>query len=178
MEQVGRIFQLSVSHGGVPKSRVEKAIATEHGLDGDRQADLRAHGGPERALCLFAVEQLAIMQAEGHRVFAGATGENITIEGIEWDRVVPGVLLYLGDEVVAEVTDYTAPCIKNARWFINGNFNRMSHALFPGSSRVYARVLQGGLLREGDAVRLANDNAIDRVVRRQVPAHRWPRDFR
>ncbi len=178
MEHVGRIFQISVSPGGVPKMRVEEAVVTEAGLAGDRQADLRAHGGPERALCLFAVEQLAIMQNEGHRVFAGATGENVTVEGIEWDRVVPGVLLYLGDEVVAEVTDYTSPCIKNARWFINGNFNRMNQALFPGSSRVYARVVEGGRIREGDTVRLGNDNAIDRVLRRQVPAHRWPRDFR
>ncbi|MEX0783472.1 MAG: MOSC domain-containing protein [Dehalococcoidia bacterium] len=178
MEQKGRIFQISASRGGVPKTRLEEALVTEDGLAGDMQADLRAHGGRERALCLFAVEQLAIMQAEGHRLFAGATGENVTIEGIDWARVVPGVLLYLGDEVVAEVTDYTSPCIKNARWFINGNFNRMNQALFPGSSRVYARVVEGGRIREGDPVRLANDNAIDRVVRRQIPAHRWPRDFR
>jgi MOSC domain-containing protein YiiM len=178
MDQVGRVFQLSVSRGGVPKSRVEEAVVTEAGMVGDAQADLRAHGGPERALCLFAVEQLALMQNEGHRVYAGATGENITVEGIDWERVVPGVLLHLGAEVVAEVTDYTSPCIKNARWFINGNFNRMNQALFPGSSRVYARVVEGGRIREGDPVRLANDNAIDRVVRRQIPAHRWPRDFR
>jgi MOSC domain-containing protein YiiM len=173
----GRIFQLSVSHGGVPKHRVESAAVTVAGMAGDRQADLRAHGGPERALCLWSAECIARIRAEGNNLYAGAAGENVTIEGIDWEIVVPGARINLGLDVVVEVTRYTAPCYKNARWFVEGDFTRMRQEDHPGDSRVYARVLAAGTLREGDIVRVHGDNAIDRVVRRQAHAIRWPGDF-
>src|ERR1043166_6472015 len=44
----GRIFQLNRSDGGVPKLAVREAWLTPTGLEGDRQRDLRFHGGPER----------------------------------------------------------------------------------------------------------------------------------
>lgn len=150
----GEIFQLSVSNGGVPKHAVASARATRRGLVGDRQRDLRAHGGPERALCLFAVERIAAIAAEGHAITPGATGENITTEGLDWDLVVPGVRLRFGSDVLVEVTRYTTPCKTNQRWFTGGNFNRMHQDLHPGFSRVYARVLETGILRPGDAVEI------------------------
>ena len=54
----GRIFQLNVSDGGVPKLAVREAVLTSEGLEGDRQQDLRYHGGPQRAVCLFALERV------------------------------------------------------------------------------------------------------------------------
>ena len=161
----------------MPKLRVSEAEVTYRGLVGDRQRDLRAHGSPDQALCLFAVEQIATMRMEGHRLAAGSTGENITTEGIEWSLVAPGARLQLGKEVLVEVTDYATPCWKNAQWFIDGNIHRMDQSTHPGSSRVYARVLEPGRIREGDPIRAAYGDAIDRVVRLQVPAFRWPRDF-
>ena len=177
METNGRIFQLSVSSGGVPKHRIPEAGVTFRGLAGDSQRDLRAHGSPEQALCIFAIEQIALMRIEGHRLGAGATGENITIEGIDWNEVTPGTRLRLGEDVLVEVTSYASPCWKNAQWFIDGNIHRIDQETHPGSSRVYGRVLSEGHIREGDPVQLLNGDAIDRVVRRQVPAFRWPRDF-
>ena len=173
----GRVFQVSVSNGGVPKHRVFEAEIGLTGLAGDAQRDLRVHGGPERAVCLFSIEQIALMRIEGHRLSAGALGENITTEGIEWDEVVPGSRLQLGEEVLLEITSYTTPCWKNAQWFSDGNFQRINQATHPGSSRVYARVLRPGHVKEGDRVVLLNGDAIDRVIRRAVPAFRWPRDF-
>ncbi|HEX6030811.1 MAG TPA: MOSC domain-containing protein [Tepidiformaceae bacterium] len=177
MASTGRIFQISVSRGGVPKTRVPDAVVTESGITTDAQADRRAHGSLQQALCLFALERLAILRAEGHRVFAGSTGENVTTEGVDWETVVPGAQLRLGG-VLIEVTDYASPCEKNARWFNGRNFNRIHQAVFPGWSRVYARVLEGGTIREGDPVVVLGDSAIERVVRRQAPVTRWPQDFR
>lgn len=177
MESVGRIFQINVSDGGVPKRRVAEAHVSRRGLIGDRQRDLRAHGSPDQALCLFAIENIAIMRMEGHRLAAGATGENITAEDIDWQLVGPGSRLRLGESVLVEVTDYASPCWKNAQWFTDGNFHRIDQATHPGSSRVYARVLEPGVIREGDPILADYGDAIDRVVRRQVPAFRWPRDF-
>ncbi|HVA40589.1 MAG TPA: MOSC domain-containing protein, partial [Candidatus Binataceae bacterium] len=131
-----------------------------------------------RAVCIFAVEQIALLRIEGHRVAAGSLGENIAIEGVDWSEVTPGVRIQFGDDVLVEVTDYASPCWKNAQWFIDGNFNRISQETHPGSSRVYARVLQTGTIHEGDPVVVMNGDAIDRVWRRQPIAVRWPRDFR
>jgi MOSC domain-containing protein YiiM len=120
LEVEGRIFQLNISDGGVPKLAVREALLTAEGLEGDRQRDLRYHGGPERALCLFALEQVLELQAEGHPIFPGSTGENLTVVGLEWARLTPGARLALGAEAVVEITSYTAPCKNIAASFEGG----------------------------------------------------------
>lgn len=150
----GTIVQVNLSGGGVPKLPVLEAEVTALGLAGDRHDDREHHGGPERALCLFALERIEALRAEGHPMGPGSTGENVTIEGIDWDRVVPGSTLRLGPDVVVEVTRYTTPCKTIALTFQDRDFNRMSHLLHPGWSRVYTRVLQTGVIRPGDVVEL------------------------
>ncbi|GIW13735.1 MAG: sulfurase [Tepidiforma sp.] len=148
----GRVVSLNVSNGGVPKLPVAEARVTRLGMEGDRQANPDVHGGPERALCLFSAEILARLQAEGHPIGPGTTGENVTIAGIDWGRMVPGSRWRLGDEVEIEITRPTTPCKTIRGSFRDGEFNRIHHALHPGESRVYARVLREGLLRAGDRV--------------------------
>jgi len=148
------IHQVSISAGGVPKLPVPAARLTPAGLEGDGHDDAKNHGGPDRALCLYALEVIERFRAEGHEVTPGATGENITIAGLDWHRVVPGTRLRLGATALVEITRYTTPCWKNAGWFAGGDFNRMSQATHPGDSRVYAKVLEGGDLRPGDPVEL------------------------
>jgi MOSC domain-containing protein YiiM len=154
MKQQGTVVQVSISKGGVPKLAVAEAVVTELGIAGDGHDNPDIHGGPDRALCLFAMERIEAMAAEGHPIGAGSAGENITIRGIDWDLVVPGARLRLGTDVRVEVTRYTTPCKTNARWFAGGDFNRMHQNLFPGYSRVYARVIVGGIVRAGDEVEL------------------------
>ena len=150
----GRVVQLSVSPGGVPKTPVPLARVTTAGLEGDGHRDMDNHGGPERAVCLFALEQIRALQAEGHPVVPGALGENVTIEGIEWSRVVPGSRLQLGDAVTLEITRYTSPCINIRPAFAHGEYSRVSEKRHPGWSRVYARVVVPGTVRSSDVVRL------------------------
>ena len=169
----GRIVQLSASNGGVPKLPLVEATVDGHGITVDRQADGRAHGGPRRALCLFALERIETLAAEGHPIFPGATGENVTTAGIDWNRVTPGSRLRLGETVLIEVTGYTAPCWKNAQWFLEGDFAAMDEEERPGFSRVYARVLEGGDLRPGDPVELLADTTAERIERTQPRTIRW-----
>ncbi|MGE3074122.1 MAG: MOSC domain-containing protein [Dehalococcoidia bacterium] len=178
MSQAGSIFQINVSNGGVPKLPIEEGQVVFRGLTRDRQGDLRHHGSLEQALCLYSIERLAALAAEGHHVSPGATGENLTLIDVDWDLVVPGRRLRLGDDVVIEVTDYASPCSKNARWFKSGDFSRIDQELHPGFSRVYARVLIEGVIRTGDTVTFPDaENAADRLERLQPHTYRWPRDF-
>jgi MOSC domain-containing protein YiiM len=152
----GRIFQLNLSNGGVPKLAVREAVLTPGGLEGDRQRDLRYHGGPERALCLYALERVLELQAEGHPVFPGSVGENLTLVGLDWPRLAPGARLALGEEALVEISSYTSPCKIIAASFLGGDFKRISQKLRPGHSRLYARVLRPGRLSVGDRVRVLN----------------------
>jgi MOSC domain-containing protein YiiM len=153
------ITQINVSPGGVPKLPVPAARVTELGLEGDAHREMKIHGGPQRALCLFSLERIRTLQAEGHRVTPGAIGENLTVEGLDWERVIPGSRLELGDDVVIEITSYTAPCFNIKENFVDGDIARVSQKRHPGSSRVYARVLKTGEIREGDPVRLVGSEA-------------------
>lgn len=85
----GHILQINVSRGGVPKHPVEQAIVTSEGIVGDYQRDQRNHGGPMRALCLFTIEEIQRLQAEGHPITPGSSGENITLEGIDLAALTP-----------------------------------------------------------------------------------------
>jgi MOSC domain-containing protein YiiM len=155
----GRIFQLNVSAGGVPKLAVREGHVKELGMVGDDHRFPDIHGGLERALCLFSLERILELQAEGHPIFPGAVGENVTISGVDWRRVVPGVQLSLGDEVLLEITSYTTPCNTIPAYFADGHFQRISQKVHPGWSRVYARVLREGKLKVGQPVKLANGSS-------------------
>lgn len=153
------IAHISVSPGGVPKLPVPATRVTELGLEGDAHREMEVHGGPERALCLFALEQIRALQAEGHLVSSGALGENLTVEGLDWNRVTPGTRLELGAGVVIEITSYTAPCFNIKRNFVDGDITRVSQKRHPGWSRVYARVLTTGAIKQGDPIRLLDSVA-------------------
>lgn len=146
--------QINVSDGGVPKRPVLEAVIATAGVEGDRQRNLKVHGGPDRAVCLFSLELLERLQAEGHPIDAGSSGENLTLAELDWELIRPGVLLSVGPDVQLEVTSYTVPCSHNAPWFLDGNYHRISQKKNPGWSRVYAKVLREGMVRPGDWVKV------------------------
>lgn len=150
----GSIYQINASQGGVPKIPVSEAVIGELGIESDAVAHPAIHGGPERAVSLFSYERITALAAEGHPISAGGTGENLTIEGIDWEHVVPGARLRLGSTVLLEITRYTTPCSTIRASFKDGDSNRIHQSLHPGWSRTYAKVLAGGTVRPGDPVEL------------------------
>ena len=68
----GRVLQVNVSPGGVPKLPVAEARVGRDGLDGDRHHHDTVHGGPHRAVCLLASEAIERVRADGH----GASGRD------------------------------------------------------------------------------------------------------
>jgi len=164
MTPTARIVRISVSPGGVPKWPVPSARVTALGLEGDAQRDLEHHGGPERALCIFSQERIQALQAEGHPITPGSIGENLTIEGIDWNAVMPGTYLRLGEDVVVQVTRYTSPCLNITASFLHRDYSRVSQKRHPGDSRVYARVLRDGSLTSGDPVQLLTEGEASALI--------------
>lgn len=147
----GVLAHLHRGSGGVPKLPIEDAYVDWNGVEGDVQKTREHHGRPFQALCLWSSEVIESLRADGHPIFPGAAGENMTVSGVPWNDVRPGVRLRIG-EVECEVWAYAVPCRQNAPWFSDGDFERIHHDRSPGLSRVYATVTRRGIVRVGSEV--------------------------
>lgn len=147
----GVVVSINISPGGVPKLPVGQAELRTDGFVGDAHDDTKHHGGPERAVCLYATEIIDALAHEGHPISVGSAGENLTVTGVDWGCMVPGVKLQIGSAVV-ELVSYTSPCRTIRGSFLGERFQRISQVSNPGWSRVYGRVLVEGLVQVGDWV--------------------------
>ncbi len=154
-KSTGTVAQLNVSKGGVPKLATDAVDVGFRGVIGDVQRVRVHHGRPWQALCIYAAEVLDMFRAEGHPIRPGSVGENITVAGLDWSLVRPGVVLQIGS-VVAHVQAYAEPCRSNAQFFTGGDFRRMNIDRGP-VSRIYATVLRPGRIETGDPVVLEPD---------------------
>ena len=154
----GTLVAVNASGGGVPKSPLAVAVVGAAGLEGDRQRARQHHGRPSQALSLWSADLVGALVAEGHPVAPGAAGENLTVRGLDWSALRPGVRLAVGDDparaVVAELTWWAEPCRTVAGCFADRRYSRIDHGHHPGWSRAYAAVLRGGTVRPGDPVRV------------------------
>jgi MOSC domain-containing protein YiiM len=147
----GYVAQINVGAGGVPKQPVDRATVSVRGVEADAQHDRRHHGRPWQALCLWSAEIIEGLQADGHPIDFGCAGENLTVRGLDWKLLSPGVRLLVGTALL-QVCSYATPCAKNARWFTDGDVSRMAQEARPGRSRLYASVLREGIVATGDTV--------------------------
>ncbi len=150
------VYRINVNpQGGVPRYAIAQTEITFAGVRGDRQKDRQHHGGSLQTVSLYALELIHALRAEDHPIDVGTTGENLTLQGLDWARVQIGDQLAIGERVLLEITDYATPCKTIAASFTDQQFKRISHKLYPGWSRLYARVLCEGTVRSGDPVELA-----------------------
>jgi MOSC domain-containing protein YiiM/GNAT superfamily N-acetyltransferase len=150
----GRVIQVSVSPGGVPKLAIPRAWVGPLGLEGDGHREQTGHGGPLRAVCLFAIEAVERVQSEGHLLEPGGAGENLTTSGVEWSTLPVGTRARIGDTLLLELTGAAMPCDTQRRNFRSGQVNRISIKLHPSDSRMYARVLVVGEVTPGASIEL------------------------
>ena len=147
-QNVGQVVGIQVSTNSVPKTAIASGVIDYNGLNGDRQMARTHHGRPWQALCIWSDEVIAQHAKNGHPITRGSAGENITINQLDWSLVRPGATLEFGS-VRAQITGYAIPCKKNARWFKDGDYQRLSHE-FGAVSRVYCLVTQPGEVTVGD----------------------------
>jgi MOSC domain-containing protein YiiM/ribosomal protein S18 acetylase RimI-like enzyme len=162
----GRLLHINVSGGGVPKRPVAVARITALGVEGDRQREVTVHGGPHRAVSILGIEAIRRVAAEGNPIAPGTTGENLTTEGFDVSLLPVGTRLAIGEAVVLELAGTADPCRTIRHSFRDLRFGRLGAAAHPGDSRMYARVLQEGTVRPGDAIRISPppDDRADRFV--------------
>ncbi len=107
----------------------------------------------ERRFVQFSCEEIEKLQDEGHPIVPGSIGENVTVCGLDWSKIEPGVRLRLGD-VEVYITKFTVPCRQIRAAFADQDIRLVSQDFRPGASRVYARVMRPGIMHMGDAVEI------------------------
>src|SRR5687767_12668956 len=139
------LTQLSISPGGMPKRPVLFAHVSKRGIEGDKQRNLKYHGGPDRAICLFSEELYAWLREQGIDLTPGAVGENFTTRGINLTTLKPGDQLQVGDCLI-EITDVRTPCRNLNKWHPD------LMKIIKGRSGWVARVLEESVVQPGDAI--------------------------
>jgi MOSC domain-containing protein YiiM len=122
-------------------------------LDGDRQADLRVHGGPDKAVYAYRAEHYPWWRDElGRELPFGMFGENLTVEGVpDEDELAIGDRLRAGTAELV-VTQPRLPCFKLGIRF--GDQRIVKRFLAAGRTGFYLRIERPGVVRAGDAVEL------------------------
>ncbi len=132
------------------KSPVEGRVKLRgFNLEGDRQSDLQAHGGPNKAVYLYAHEHYEYwrQQLPGTDLPFGAFGENLTTEGISEESAHIGDRFRIGTAVL-QVAQPRMPCYKLALRM--GRTDMVKLFWKSGRSGIYFSVVQEGEFAAGD----------------------------
>ena len=152
--QTGRAAPLGPEH--VPSAFVKSPRAGPvHvgllGLEGDEQADLSVHGGPEKAVYAYAAAHYpawALQFPELAPAFqGGAMGENLTVAGMDEAAICVGDVHGIGSARL-QVCQPRRPCFKFG--LRHGNKQLPKAMVKSGYSGWYYRVLEEGSLSAGD----------------------------
>lgn len=190
------VGQVGVLAGRRPRRTaiVKRAVSgpvrvSSGGLEGDEQADLSVHGGCDKAVHAYAIEDIRYWEAEFDCTLgAGAFGENLTLRGMDPNAAVIGERWTVGTTLL-EVSQPRFTCATLGVRVGDPSFvRRFANGGRPG---VYLRVLQEGLVRAGDPVevvlrpahgvtaRLVFDAALDHALAtRALDAAELPADLR
>lgn len=136
---------------GIFKVPVIGPVAVEGAnLEGDAQADLAAHGGTDKAVYAYAVEDLVWWEEQLDQTIDAATfGENLTTNGIDISGAVVGERWRVGT-VTLEVSEPRVPCFKLGIAMSDSKFPLLfKKADRPGT---YLRIIEAGSLEAGNAI--------------------------
>jgi len=123
-------------------------------IDGDKQSDLTAHGGPDKAVYVYPSEHYPFWRAEFPRIELawGTFGENFTTEGLIESEVTIGDRIRIGSAEF-QVTQPRMPCFKLGIRF--GRDDMIKRFLRSGRTGFYLSVLREGEVGAGDPIAFA-----------------------
>lgn len=139
----GKIVAVCVSaRKGTQKKNVGSAkVTAHHGIEEDAHA-----GSWHRQVSLLALESIEKMREKGLTLSFGDFGENIVTEGIDLPALPVGTRLYLGDSVVAKVTQIGKECHERCAIYYQAG-----DCIMPREG-IFVEILSGGTLSVGDAI--------------------------
>jgi MOSC domain-containing protein YiiM len=132
---------------GTSKKTVPMAEAREDfGLVGDAHA----HGHTHRQVSLLALESIQKMRDCGVDVGPGDFAENLTTRDIDIASLPIGSQLLVGDDIILELTQIGKQCHTKC-----AIFRQVGTCIMPKEG-VFARVIRGGRINTGDAIRITH----------------------
>jgi MOSC domain-containing protein YiiM len=149
----GRVIQVNVSRGGLPKRPIADGNLTASGFEGDSCAHPEIHGGPRQVVLMVASEAIEALRAKGYPVYPGALGENLTTEGLDPALWRAGQQYRVGEAVI-ELTKVRAPCNT-----LNIYGPLIKNELANNVGGFYARVVRPGLVFPGNVISLLSEAA-------------------
>jgi len=149
---------------GIFKKPVPGPVRVEKlNLAGDRQADLSAHGGPDKAAYIYTIESIQYWQQllQRNDLGPGSFGENLTVAGLPENEVAIGDELRIASARF-QVTQPRIPCFKLAHALGLPDFPRTF--LESGRTGFYLRVLEEGVITAGDPIVYLPARTVARVT--------------
>ncbi|MDP7977450.1 MOSC domain-containing protein [Bacillus sp. WLY-B-L8] len=137
---------------GICKQLVKDAFLSTDGFQGDGVADLRFHGGPDRAVCVYPYEHYDLWETEFHTSLpSSAFGENVTVTNMLEEDVCIGDIYQLGEAIV-QVTQGRIPCSTISKRL--GIPSILPRIVETGYTGYLCRVLQEGTVRKDSQITL------------------------
>ncbi|WP_046227534.1 MOSC domain-containing protein [Paenibacillus dauci] len=138
----------TVFTGFIKKPVPHPVNISSDGLEQDGQGDLKNHGGPDKAACIYSADHYLWWSEQMNRPFeAGAFGENFTVSGLQEQNVRIGDVYRIGSAVV-QVSQPRQPCFKLSAYLERKEM--IMRVRDTGYSGFYFRVLEPGQVTAGD----------------------------
>lgn len=151
------------------KQPVEGRVAVRGvNVEGDDQADRRVHGGPDKAVYAYSLEETRQWEAElGREIGPGGFGENFTISGLEVSGARAGEQWAIGSALF-QVVEPRVPCFKLNLRMGDSRFGK--RFLAAGRPGAYLRIVEEGEVGAGDAVEVVRRPDHDVTMRLMMHA--------
>lgn len=160
----------------IRKQPVQEAYLTKDGFEGDGVADLKHHGGPERAVCIYPYEHYAYWNDSfDTQLPRAAFGENLTVTNMLERDICIGDIFQVGEAII-QVTQGRVPCnVIDRRFDMKPLLKQMVQIGYTG---YLCRVLEEGMVRADSTIRtVAKDpQQVSVLYANEVNYHR-PKDI-
>lgn len=144
---MGQVMGVCISEKkGTQKTNINRAMFIEnHGIENDAHA-----GNWHRQVSLLSYDKIQDFKARGAEVEDGAFGENLIVEGFDFNKLPIGTKFKCG-EVILEMTQVGKECHTHCEIY-----KKMGECIMPKQG-VFAKVLKGGMIATGDEMENISD---------------------
>jgi len=147
MNKLPEVLSINISKGGIPKRPIDSVLVSVNGLEGDGH-DHEKHYRTQQAVCLQDMEMLEQLCDEGYPLYAGATGENLTVRNLNVNSLPLGTVLKFTGGIVLEIAKIRTPC------YVLDAIHPQLKTDIVNRCGMYAQVLQEGRLKTGDTINI------------------------